>query len=181
MLWTEWTAVVNGYAQARRSIKPKMDAEAYKSLHTALMHGFQVKSAIGDEATRMAYHELHSLVSPWVSLGALGQAHRDVIIGLLIGCRELGTSVGLHATATKPSVLHRAGWLISLAALAGAMAWLEATNGAVSRTISSGAYGLPEEADYYLFRPLTTPAGLALAAAVLMPLAIWMVRGLRKI
>lgn len=91
--WSQWTAVVEGYARRRRG-RRVVDTDDYRVLHQRLLTTCHSLAVAGDPTARSFYLNLEGLLRPWMVPRVLEQADRDILFDLLGRCEQAGRELG---------------------------------------------------------------------------------------
>jgi hypothetical protein len=130
-LWHDWTEVVELYAR-RRARRRWLRPEAYARLHHELLAACRSQAAAGGKS-RAFYEQLLDLAQPWLALGALEMADRDILADLWLRCRAAGMQLGGQPWTWKLRPwLARIPAALLLGAMCGGGAWLYTHYGATA-------------------------------------------------
>lgn len=130
--WCRWVDVVELFAR-RRPSRRRIDAEGYAVLYKELMRYCRALAESANEVEASFYRYLEELVRPWMNPGVLARSDRDILLDLLVRCRQAERQLGIRSwTRAIPDWAPRAILLSLLAAagitlfVAGAGGWLSA-------------------------------------------------------
>jgi hypothetical protein len=90
-LWRDWTAVVEMFA--RREAYGRITPEEYAALHGELR---RTLAGMLDGPERAYYEGLAKMAAPWLSIDVLENADREILLNLLVRCREIQRQLGIH-------------------------------------------------------------------------------------
>jgi hypothetical protein len=92
-LWRRWLAVVELSAQGSGA-HPPMDAEEYGVLQRQLIETCRALTQVPGDRKPEIYQQLEDLVAPWLTVGVLKQADEEILIDLLLHCRQIDRQLG---------------------------------------------------------------------------------------
>jgi hypothetical protein len=85
--WRWWTALVEVFAGRHRGARV-VDPEEYQALHRQLLAACRTLAGGAEGPERQLYQRLEELVRPWLTVYALRQADREILLDLLVRCRQ---------------------------------------------------------------------------------------------
>jgi hypothetical protein len=94
--WCRWTAIVELFADRRRG-RFRVDPRVYQATHRGLTEACRSRADSSDEAERAFYRNLEGLVQPWLDTGVFARADREILLDLLIRCRQAERDLGSRA------------------------------------------------------------------------------------
>jgi hypothetical protein len=104
--WRRWVAIIELFARRRRA-RHRVDLQAYGALHKELIAACRSLADSAEGTARDFYQGLEDLTRPWWTPRVLAKADREILVDLLIRCRqaerELGGRVWV-ATARRRSI-----------------------------------------------------------------------------
>ncbi len=116
--WREWTRIVDLHYRRRRARKQVLPEE-YARLHKELTGCCQALAASDDPARQAFYGSLQGLAQPWLTLGTLERADREILLSLLNCCQAAEKQ--LHCAGRFAWLSH---WLLTAFYALGACALL---------------------------------------------------------
>jgi hypothetical protein len=94
--WCRWVEVVELFAR-RRSGRRRVDSQDYVDLYKELIRDCHELGEAANEVERNFYRYLEDLVRPWLTLSVLARSDRDILLDLLVRCREAERQLGLRS------------------------------------------------------------------------------------
>ena len=98
--WCRWVKIVELFVR-RRPARGRVDPHAYVRLHRELIRDCRRLAESTDEAEGAYYRSLEDLIRPWLTPSVLARADRDILIDLLIRCRQVDRQLGVRWWARK--------------------------------------------------------------------------------
>jgi hypothetical protein len=92
-LWRQWLAIIELFARQGRT-HSQVDPKNYLILHRGLIATCRALARDLDNPKREIYERMDRLVSPWLSVGALEKADREILNDLLLVCRVIDRQLG---------------------------------------------------------------------------------------
>ncbi len=114
-LWSRWTAVIDQFARRRRG-RHRLRGQEYQALHGELLRLCRSLAEGADEQARDLYSRLELVAQPWLTLWALQQADREILLDLLLHCRQAERELGSRRWGWLARVCVKGG--LALAAVA---------------------------------------------------------------
>jgi hypothetical protein len=106
--WRQWVQIVDLFA-CRRPARRKVDPLAYASLHKELMQNCRTVAASANAVDAVFFRYLVDLVQPWLSPTVLARADTEILLDLLVRCRQAERQLGIWSW-THPV----GGWLVPM-------------------------------------------------------------------
>ena len=94
--WCRWVDVVELFAR-RRPSRRRIDVEGYADLYKELMRHCRALAGSANEVEASFYRSLEDLVRPWLTPSVLARSDRDILLDLLVRCREAERQLGLRS------------------------------------------------------------------------------------
>jgi hypothetical protein len=116
--WCRWVKIVEHFA-CRRPARGRVDPQAYARLHQELIRDCRRLAESSDEAEGAYYRSLEDLIRPWLTPSVLARADRDILIDLLVRCRQVERRLGVRWWARKDLRWAAQALLVSLCAAVG--------------------------------------------------------------
>jgi hypothetical protein len=91
--WRRWVRIVHMFA-LRRPARRRVETHEYGLLHRGLIEKCRALAASTNEVDRAFYCYLEDLAQPWLSLAVLAKADREIVIDLLVRCRQAERQLG---------------------------------------------------------------------------------------
>jgi serine/threonine protein kinase len=106
--WHRWSAVIGYFASGRQRHWPT-DPHTFSELRNRLLVTLRAYAADADGAEREFYLRLEGLIAPWVSLRALAQEDREILLDLLPRCLRAERVLG-----APPKPESSRAWLVTI-------------------------------------------------------------------
>ncbi|MGO8746487.1 MAG: hypothetical protein ACLQNE_10905 [Thermoguttaceae bacterium] len=87
-MWRQWSDIVCLFARQQRA-RDRMDRQAYHELYTELLAAIREHQQAAEPSTEALFRRMEKLLVPWVSLGSLQFADREVTHRLMLECRAI--------------------------------------------------------------------------------------------
>jgi hypothetical protein len=94
--WCRWVEIVETFARRRPGRCP-LDPQTYAVLHKEIIQACRTLTESATEADQTFYRNLEELVQPWVTLSALARTDSDILIDLVVRCREVERRLGVSS------------------------------------------------------------------------------------
>jgi hypothetical protein len=91
--WRRWTDIVDLFAR-RRPARRRVGSQEYAVLHKALIQDCRTLAESAGEEEAAYYRQLEDLVQPWLNPSILARADREILMDLLIRCRQVEYQLG---------------------------------------------------------------------------------------
>jgi hypothetical protein len=91
--WRRWVDIVGLFAR-RRPARRGIDANEYRNLHKELIEKCRTLAESTNEVEATFYRYLEGLAQPWLSPAVLARADRDILLELLVRCRQAEHQLG---------------------------------------------------------------------------------------
>jgi hypothetical protein len=91
--WRRWTAIIELFANRRRG-RHRVNAQAYRTIHRGLTEACRSLADTADAPKRAFYRDLEELARPWLNPGVLAKADQEILLDLLLRCREAERDLG---------------------------------------------------------------------------------------
>ena len=92
--WRRWVDIVDLFAR-RRPGRRRVDPQMYVVLYKALIQECRKLAESANEVEGTFYRYLGDLVQPWLTPSVLARADRDILIDLLVRCRQVERQLGV--------------------------------------------------------------------------------------
>jgi hypothetical protein len=98
--WCRWVKIVELFAR-RRANRGRVDPQEYVRLHKELIANCRAlaESAKANEVKAAVFRHVEELVEPWLTPSVLERADREILIHLLVRCRQVERQLGLGSRA----------------------------------------------------------------------------------
>jgi hypothetical protein len=93
--WCRWVEVVELFAR-RRAGRRRIDVEGYAVLYKELIQDCRALAESANEVEASFYRYLEDLVRPWMDPGVLARSDRDILLDLLVRCRQAERQLGIR-------------------------------------------------------------------------------------
>lgn len=104
--WRRWLAIVELFA-LRRPARRRVDRHEYRVLHKELLERCRSLAESANEVEASFYRYLESLAQPWLSPAVFARADQEILLDLLVRCRQADLQLGGRSWARSI-----AGWVI---------------------------------------------------------------------
>jgi hypothetical protein len=91
--WRRWTEIVELFARHRRGRK-RVDSQEFAELHRDLLEICRTLTGAENHVEASFYRYLEDLIQPWFDLRVFARADRDILLDLLIRCRDVESQLG---------------------------------------------------------------------------------------
>jgi multidrug transporter EmrE-like cation transporter len=85
--WRRWVKIVELFARERPACR-RVDPGAYAILHKELVTSCRALAARASDVDAAFYRYIEDLVQPWLNPLVLGRADREILLDLLVRCRQ---------------------------------------------------------------------------------------------
>jgi hypothetical protein len=96
--WRRWVHIVDLFAR-RRPARRKVDPQSYRVLHKELVGHCQALAASANAVDAAFLRYLLNLVQPWLSPSVLARADSEILMDLLVRCRQAERQLGIWSWA----------------------------------------------------------------------------------
>jgi hypothetical protein len=125
--WRRWVAIVELFA-LRRPARRRVDRHEYRVLHKELLERCRTLAESANEVETAFYRYLESLAQPWLSPAVFVRADREILLDLLVRCRQADLQLG-----GRSWVRSIAGWVIPAIVISALFVVLLVVLGALDR------------------------------------------------
>jgi hypothetical protein len=94
--WCRWVDIVELFARRRVGLR-RVDPQEYVLLHKELTQACRMLAQSANEVEGAFYRYLEDLVQPWLTPSVLARADREILIDLLVRCRQAERQLGVRS------------------------------------------------------------------------------------
>src|SRR4051794_38241925 len=96
--WRRWVDIIESFARLRPG-RRRIATQDYVRLYQELLRDCRgLAESAGEEAGRF-YRDLEDLVRPWLTPSVLARSERDILLDLVVRCRDVERRLGIRSWA----------------------------------------------------------------------------------